>query len=241
VTGAIVPTICTRRPTHELKSLPVRRYPFCPAPPEALDEAVPPGVAVDGDGAAVTDVDPVVPAADVPAPPMPPVADVPVVPTPVVPVVAVPDAAAPAVDVPVAEVPLVPAPVVPELVDPAAEPAAAAPGVVGVEKVDGGADAGVVGVLVDVAEEATLPGCDDDGAMVGLIIVIGPEPTPPPTQPDIVIVPVAADPAVCGIAVVDVVLCANTVADVAANAAPSSNNFISFSSPVSNQAQCHRP
>ena len=52
--------------------------------------------------------------------------------------------------------------------------------------------------MLGVAVEATLPACIDDGMIAGLIIVIGPDPMPPPTHPDIVMVPVVDVPGTCG-------------------------------------------
>jgi hypothetical protein len=192
VAGAIVPTICTRRPTHEFRSLPVRRYPVGPA--DTLKGGVPLGETSDGDAVAVTDVDPVVPIAPAVVVPAVPVA-------PTVPVVLVP--ATPVV------------PVAPALGVADGAAADAVPGAVGamaaVEACEGGG-ATMIGLLDGVAAEATLPGWTFDGMIVGLIIVIGADPTPPPTQPDIVTVPVAAVPGACGV-VPDVMPCASTVAD----------------------------
>ena len=176
---------------------------------------MPPGETDDGEAVAVTDDEPVVatePAVVVPVVPTAPEALVPVVP-------AVP--AAP-VEPAVAETPaLAGAPAVADVVPvvDAAEPIAG-DGYVG--------DAGVVGcVMTGVAAEATLPACIVDGRIVGLVIVIGAEPTPPPTQPDIVIVPVADDPGVCG-GVIVVAVCANTVVDVATKIRAGNDGFIVF-------------
>src|SRR5262249_6329473 len=57
VVGATVPVICTRRPTHELMSLPVRRYPLGPVL-DALTVRVPPAgipAATEGDELALPD------------------------------------------------------------------------------------------------------------------------------------------------------------------------------------------
>lgn len=111
------------------------------------------------------------------------------------------------------------------------DPAAVAPAPVGaIEPVAGApiddADGGVVaGCVVDgVADAATLPGCMADGTIVGLIIVMGAEPAPPPTHPDIVIVPVLDVPGVCG--VIGVARCATIVADASANMRPGTDSFI---------------
>lgn len=48
------------------------------------------------------------------------------------------------------------------------------------------------GMVIGLANDEILPGAIVEGTTVGLIIVIGPAPTPPPlTHPDIVIVAVA--------------------------------------------------
>jgi hypothetical protein len=178
VAGATVPTICTRRPIHELRSLPLKRYPVGLL--DALNDVVPPGGTTDGDAVAVTDVDPAVPTAPGVVVPAVPVA-------PAVPVVLVP--ATPVV------------PVAPAVADgvPAVGVAGVAGAVAAVEGCDGGGVT-MVGLLEGAAADATLPGWTLDGMIVGLIIVTGAAPTPPPTQPDIVMVPVAAVPGVCGVA-----------------------------------------
>jgi hypothetical protein len=80
-------------------------------------------------------------------------------------------------------------------------------------------------VVDNVAPKATLPACIVDGMIVGLVIVAGAEPTPPPTQPDMVIVPVADDPGICG-GVMVVAVCAKTVVDVVMKIRAGNDSFI---------------
>jgi hypothetical protein len=87
---------------------------------------------------------------------------------------------------------------------------------------EGGTVAGCV--VLDRAVEATLPACMVAGPSVGLIIVTGPDPIPPPTHPDMVIVPVVDVPGVWGASVGGA--CANAVADPATNTHTSDSRFM---------------